>query len=288
MEREQRGLPARPGAVTRPRQPATQASIAVSADGRRWVLVNASPDLRQQIEAERLPASTRRPALVADRRRGADQRRRRRGGRPAASARGHAVRPLCASSGCCRCSTATRSSRWSTAASCRGARWRSRWLVALEDAAGESLGHGRHAVPRTRQGAALSRRRELTGSSTRRRWTATRWASSSRPAAGGWSISRTARGITEPLLERVAGADLLFLDGTLWRDDEMIAQGVGPKTGRRMGHISMSGPDGAIARLRGRPGRPPHLHPRQQHQPGPARRQRRARRARAGGLGSRL
>ncbi len=29
---------------------ATQASIALSADGARWVLVNASPDLRQQIE----------------------------------------------------------------------------------------------------------------------------------------------------------------------------------------------------------------------------------------------
>src|SRR5688500_18090557 len=32
-------------------RPATQASIAVSSDGRRWLLVNASPDLRQQIEA---------------------------------------------------------------------------------------------------------------------------------------------------------------------------------------------------------------------------------------------
>src|SRR5271156_6211278 len=31
--------------------PRTQASIAVSADGARWFLFNASPDLRQQIEA---------------------------------------------------------------------------------------------------------------------------------------------------------------------------------------------------------------------------------------------
>ena len=29
----------------------TQSSLAVSADGKRWVLLNASPDLRQQIEA---------------------------------------------------------------------------------------------------------------------------------------------------------------------------------------------------------------------------------------------
>jgi pyrroloquinoline quinone biosynthesis protein B len=39
------------------------------------------------------------------------------------------------------------------------------------------------------------------------------------------------------------------MDGTLWRDDEMVAQGVGSKTGRRMGHVSMSGPEGAVARL---------------------------------------
>ena len=55
--------------------------------------------------------------------------------------------------------------------------------------------------------------------------------------------------ITEEVRRRVAGADLLFMDGTLWRDDEMIRQGVGSKTGRRMGHVSMSGEEGAIARL---------------------------------------
>ena len=31
--------------------PRTQSSVAVSRDGRRWVLLNASPDLRQQIAA---------------------------------------------------------------------------------------------------------------------------------------------------------------------------------------------------------------------------------------------
>jgi pyrroloquinoline quinone biosynthesis protein B len=41
----------------------------------------------------------------------------------------------------------------------------------------------------------------------------------------------------------------------------MIVQGVGRKTGRRMGHISMSGPEGAIARLQGVPlGRRVFLH----------------------------
>jgi pyrroloquinoline quinone biosynthesis protein B len=49
------------------------------------------------------------------------------------------------------------------------------------------------------------------------------------------------------LENRLKGAPLAFFDGTLWRDDEMILAGVGTKTGRRMGHMSCSGPDGTIA-----------------------------------------
>jgi pyrroloquinoline quinone biosynthesis protein B len=52
------------------------------------------------------------------------------------------------------------------------------------------------------------------------------------------------------LARRLDAADLVFFDGTLWRDDEMLAAGMGQKTGRRMGHISMSGPNGAIAACR--------------------------------------
>lgn len=53
--------------------------------------------------------------------------------------------------------------------------------------------------------------------------------------------------VTPALAARLKGAALAFFDGTLWRDDEMIVQGVGKKTGRRMGHMSCSGPDGSIA-----------------------------------------
>jgi pyrroloquinoline quinone biosynthesis protein B len=56
--------------------------------------------------------------------------------------------------------------------------------------------------------------------------------------------------MTEPLCRRLAGSELVFFDGTLWRDDEMIRLGVGNKTGRRMGHISISGDAGAIAAFR--------------------------------------
>jgi pyrroloquinoline quinone biosynthesis protein B len=56
--------------------------------------------------------------------------------------------------------------------------------------------------------------------------------------------------MTVALRARLAGSALVFFDGTLWRDDEMIRLGVGSKAGRRMGHMSMSGDDGAIAAFR--------------------------------------
>ncbi len=56
--------------------------------------------------------------------------------------------------------------------------------------------------------------------------------------------------MTDELAARIRGAGLIFFDGTLWVDDEMIRDGVGIKTGRRMGHMSVSGPDGTIAALR--------------------------------------
>lgn len=52
------------------------------------------------------------------------------------------------------------------------------------------------------------------------------------------------------LLDRMTGADCLFFDGTLWTDDEMVRAGISPKTGARMGHVSLSGPEGTLALLR--------------------------------------
>lgn len=52
--------------------------------------------------------------------------------------------------------------------------------------------------------------------------------------------------MTEPLRQRLAGADVVFFDGTLWRDDEMVVAGLGKKTGRRMGHMSLGDPGGTI------------------------------------------
>jgi pyrroloquinoline quinone biosynthesis protein B len=57
--------------------------------------------------------------------------------------------------------------------------------------------------------------------------------------------------VTDDLKARLAGAALVFFDGTVWRDDELIVQGLGTKTGQGMGHISMSGEHGAIESLAG-------------------------------------
>jgi pyrroloquinoline quinone biosynthesis protein B len=46
------------------------------------------------------------------------------------------------------------------------------------------------------------------------------------------------------------GADCLLIDGTFWRQDEMIREGLGRKLAREMGHLPQSGPGGMIEQLR--------------------------------------
>jgi pyrroloquinoline quinone biosynthesis protein B len=53
--------------------------------------------------------------------------------------------------------------------------------------------------------------------------------------------------MTPELKERLRGSALVFFDGTLWQNDEMIKLGIGQKTGARMGHMNISGPDGTLA-----------------------------------------
>jgi pyrroloquinoline quinone biosynthesis protein B len=41
-------------------------------------------------------------------------------------------------------------------------------------------------------------------------------------------------------------ADCVLVDGTFWTDDEMIALGLGRKTGRSIGHLPQSGRGGML------------------------------------------
>ncbi|WP_417517455.1 pyrroloquinoline quinone biosynthesis protein PqqB [Marinobacter sp.] len=57
------------------------------------------------------------------------------------------------------------------------------------------------------------------------------------------------------ILQRMRQANVLMVDGTVWHDDEMIRQRVGTKTGQDMGHLAQSGPDGMIEVLDAMPAR---------------------------------
>jgi pyrroloquinoline quinone biosynthesis protein B len=55
--------------------------------------------------------------------------------------------------------------------------------------------------------------------------------------------------INEGLIKRLAGAALVFFDGTTFTDDEMVNLGLSKKTAWRMGHVAMSGEKGSLERL---------------------------------------
>jgi pyrroloquinoline quinone biosynthesis protein B len=64
-------------------------------------------------------------------------------------------------------------------------------------------------------------------------------------AANAFYIPGCAR-VDEALASRVRGADCLLFDGTVFTDTEMADAGVGEKTGRRMGHVPISGEGGSL------------------------------------------
>jgi pyrroloquinoline quinone biosynthesis protein B len=66
--------------------------------------------------------------------------------------------------------------------------------------------------------------------------------------------------VTPALRERLSRADVVLFDGTLYTDDEMIRSGTGTKAGRRMGHMPIHGPDGTLAALQGLSGRRIFVH----------------------------
>jgi pyrroloquinoline quinone biosynthesis protein B len=59
--------------------------------------------------------------------------------------------------------------------------------------------------------------------------------------------------LDDSVLARFAASDLVLVDGTFWRDDELVRLGISARSARDMGHLPLSGPGGtleALARLR--------------------------------------
>ena len=55
--------------------------------------------------------------------------------------------------------------------------------------------------------------------------------------------------ITQLLLDELGQTDLVLFDGTFWSDDELVGLGISDRRARDMDHMPVSGPDGSLARL---------------------------------------
>lgn len=221
-------------------KPRTQASLAVSADGEHWILLNASPDLRAQIQAN---------ANL----------------HPRGEARGSPIAAVVLTgaeidqtAGLLSLRERSPFTLYATAAS----------LAAIADnpmftALAADVVSRRAVVPGERFALGYGIEAELfivpgkvplylEGDDPDT-------ASESAANVGVEIFSGAARlafvpgaaAITPAVMQRLARANVVFFDGTLFSDDEMIATGTGEKTGRRMGHMPLDGPDGSLAALAG-------------------------------------
>src|SRR5262245_22652177 len=55
--------------------------------------------------------------------------------------------------------------------------------------------------------------------------------------------------LTPAVRQALADADAVFFDGTFWSSDELIALGVGDKRAEQMAHLPVGGPQGSLAAL---------------------------------------
>jgi len=67
-------------------------------------------------------------------------------------------------------------------------------------------------------------------------------------------------GLDDAIAARLAEARLVLFDGTFWTDDELIRLGIGDRTARQMDHLPVSGPGGSLERLAVLPGRRVYTH----------------------------
>lgn len=222
--------------------PRTQSCVAVSRDGKRWALLNASPDLRQQIAAT--------PELAPA---------------PDAGLRSSPICDVVLSSGDVDHVAGLLSLREGFAFALHAT---PRVLAALE---ANSIFNvlDRSRVPRhvLTLGQPVELVEGLTAEAYAVPGKVALYLEGAGPDLGtregdsiGLKVSDPATtaafhyipgcaAVDDALAKRLAGAALVLFDGTLYTDDEMIAQGLSDKTGLRMGHISMSGPQGSVAAL---------------------------------------
>ena len=226
----------------------TQASLAVSIDGRRWTLLNASPDLRSQIQATLAlhPKGLRESPIASVILTGAE---------------------IDQTAGLLNLRERTSFALMATATTLAAVADNPIFGVLASDVVtrraivpGEkvSLGDGLQAElfmvpgklplylegdnPDTAEESAANVGVEITGGGKR------------------LAFIPGAAAVTVALHDRLSRADVVLFDGTLFTDDEMIRSGTGTKTGRRMGHMPIEGEEGSLAALAGLSARRIFLH----------------------------
>ena len=228
----------------------SQSSIAVSADGERWVLFNASPDLRAQIDAN--------PQL-----------------HPRGGVRSSPISAVVVTNADVDHIAGLLTLREGAAFALYGMRQVQATLAAnpifnvlaaglvprrildvgstsgITDAAGEPLGIEieAFAVPGKVPLYLEGREEDLVIGEATGDVVGLAVRSVSAPESRFLYIPGCAA-LPPDLRARIAGTPLLLFDGSFWRDDEMERAGAGTKTAARMGHLSMDGPAGSIAALR--------------------------------------
>src|SRR5262245_29008891 len=227
-------------AVVRPR---TQSSVAVTADGRSWFLLNVSADVRAQLAAcSELcpPADGLRRTPIA-------------GCILTDAEIDHASGLLQLREGCTFGIYSTPTVR----------RWLSEHLPirsvlsSFADRPWIDLPLDEPIEPKLPDGAPSGLRLrafELSGEAPR---FVPKAAAGGTGAVIGLAIEEPARGgklvyapgvtsISVRLRNAAADADCLLIDGTFWSDDELPSMGIGNLTAREMGHVPVSGVDGSL------------------------------------------
>ncbi|ANY08762.1 pyrroloquinoline quinone biosynthesis protein PqqB [Pseudonocardia sp. HH130630-07] len=217
---------------SRPATPRTQSSIAISPDGRRWWLVNASPDVRTQLaDTPALhPVSDRGTPLQGVLLTDAEIDHTlglvllREGGGVTLHATASTERTLRAGTGLLDTLERFCPVRWTPVDpgvphDLGGLRYRAFDVpTGKHDRFGTGTGSGRVVGYRFtdtgsgRSAVYLPGVQELTGA----------------------------------VLDELDGADLLLVDGTTWHDDELVRLGLAAKTAHDMGHLHVGGPGGSL------------------------------------------
>jgi pyrroloquinoline quinone biosynthesis protein B len=225
-------------------KPRTQASVAVSADGEHWILLNASPDLRTQLLAT--------PAL-----------------QPRAGSRGSPIAAVVLTgaevdqiAGLLTLRERERFTVFATAATIAALAANPIFgVLAADTVTRTAVGCGE---PFSLPGGVSAELFAVPGK-------VALYLEGDDPALAAETAANVgvelvcgsrrlayvpgAAAVTPAMHARLARADVVFFDGTLFVDAEMIATGTGSKTGRRMGHMPLDGEGGTLAALASLPGR---------------------------------